>query len=171
MCNDCHVLDTIEHVPVINTTNAITSNMFYYTFNNCGRAKDIIFDTDNGTPYVRTWSNQKIDLTTVGYNLYLSNVINYNSGITEDKLVDDDTEYQTLKNDPDYFTLYSQWSRYNHDSAVRTINSLPDVSSGSNNIITFNGSTGSNTDEGAINTLTEEEIAVATTKGWTVSIK
>jgi hypothetical protein len=60
-------------------------------------------------------------------------------------------------------------SRYNRNSAVNTINSLPNISLGSNNIVQFNGASGSSTDGGAINTMTEEEIAVAVAKGWTVS--
>jgi hypothetical protein len=68
-----------------------------------------------------------------------------------------------------------QYSRYNHDSAVRTINSLPDASAylattSGTNTIKFRGEAGSSTDGGAINTLTAEEIAVATAKGWTVSL-
>ena len=63
------------------------------------------------------------------------------------------------------------YSRYNDNSAVNTLNSLPDCSSLSvSNTIKFNGEAGSKTDGGAINTLTEEEIAVATAKGWTVSL-
>jgi hypothetical protein len=61
------------------------------------------------------------------------------------------------------------YARYNHDSAVNTINSLPDTSAYGTNTIKFRGIAGSATDGGAINTLTEEEIAVATAKGWTVS--
>jgi hypothetical protein len=60
-------------------------------------------------------------------------------------------------------------SKYNRTSAVNTINSLPDLSNGSNNIIKFNGKSGLSTDGGAINTMTEEQIAVAVAKGWTVS--
>ena len=67
------------------------------------------------------------------------------------------------------------YSRYNHDSAVETINSLPDTSeylasAGGTNTIKFKGVAGMKTDGGAINTLTEEEIAVAAAKGWTVSL-
>lgn len=62
------------------------------------------------------------------------------------------------------------YSGYNHDRAVETINSLPDTSAYGTNTITFKGISGSKTDGGAINTLTEEEIAVAITKGWTVSL-
>lgn len=65
-------------------------------------------------------------------------------------------------------------ARYNHDSAVETLNSLPDTSeylatAGGTNTIKFKGIQGALTDGGAINTLTEEEIAVATAKGWTVT--
>ena len=66
-------------------------------------------------------------------------------------------------------------SRYNHDSAVETINSLPDTSeylaaNGGTNTIKFKKYSGALTDGGGINTLTEEEIAVATAKGWTVTL-
>ena len=101
-------------------------------------------------------------------------IIGYNSGLTLDKKVTDDTTYQALKNDPDWYTLKKEYSRYNHDSAVATINSLPDTSAyiaekGGTNTIRFMGNAGSATDGGAINTLTEEEIAVATAKGWTIT--
>lgn len=52
---------------------------------------------------------------------------------------------------------------YNHDSMVETINSLPDVSGGTSNSIKFKGSYGGND-------LTSEEIAVASARGWTVTI-
>ena len=44
------------------------------------------------------------------------------------------------------------------------------ATAGGTNTIKFKGDSGSATDGGAINTLTEEEIAVATAKGWTVSL-
>ena len=52
---------------------------------------------------------------------------------------------------------------------------MPDTSAylaanGGTNTIKFKGESGSATDGGAINTLTAEEIAVATAKGWTVSL-
>jgi hypothetical protein len=60
-------------------------------------------------------------------------------------------------------------SKYNRNSAIETINSLPDYSGGSSNSIVFNGLSGRDTEGGAINTMTEEEVAVAVAKGWTVS--
>ena len=64
--------------------------------------------------------------------------------------------------------LLVAYSRYNHNSAVNTINSLPSCSAGTSTI-KFEGEAGSATDGGAINTLTAEEIAVATAKNWTVT--
>jgi hypothetical protein len=134
-----------------------------------------MFKTDNGVPYTVKWKSQTIDLTTyVGYAPNGDTIINYNSGITSDKMVKADAQYQSLKNDPDWFSIERPYSRYNHDSAVNTINSLPDTSeylatAGGTNTIKFTGNAGSSTDGGAINTLTAEEIAVATAKGWTVT--
>lgn len=61
------------------------------------------------------------------------------------------------------------YSLYNHDSAVETINSLPDCSGCAAQTIKFRGSAGSAYNK-AINTLTDEEIAVATAKNWTVAL-
>ena len=174
--NHCYVLDEIRGLNP--QTGTITSNAFYGTFNYCSRVKDIIFATqDDGTPYTVNWKSQTIDLGIdyIGYAYSNSNILNFNSGITADKEVIDDTTYQALKNNPDWWTKNVAYSRYNHDSAVNTINSLPDTSAflatnGGTNTIKFKGAAGSATDGGAINTLTAEEIAVATAKGWTVSL-
>ena len=171
---DCASLDEIQNIPIDGVT--ITNNMFYYSFYYCTRLKNMTFATDNGIPYTANWKGQTIELTTnVGYASTATDILNYNSGITSDKQVTDDTTYQALKDDPDWFTTKIAYSRYNHDSAVATINSLPDTSAylataGGTNTIKFKGESGSATDGGAINTLTEEEIAVAAAKGWTVTL-
>lgn len=173
---NCYSLDELVELPIPYTGNW-TSNAFYYTFNYCCRLKNIIFETN--TPKIVNWKNQVIDLTmVVGYFSSLNDkqqMLNHNSGITADKEVTDDATYQALKDDPDWFTTNIAYSRYNHDSAVATINSLPDASAyltanGGTNTIKFKGESGSATDGGAINTLTEEEIAVAAAKGWTVTL-
>ena len=177
MFNDCYYLDEIVGIPV--SSVAYTSNCFYQTFNNCKRVKNIIFDTDNGNAKTANWKEQIIDLTENGG-------VGHSGGISLDTIGDDDgyrlTEatkitslnYDTLKDNPDSWATTKEYSRYNHDSAVATINSLPDTSAylaanGGTNTIKFKGLSGSATDGGAINTLTEEEIAVATAKGWVVS--
>lgn len=170
--DNCNSLDKIEGLFPVDV--AYTSNQFINTFLNCNRINKMVFATNNGTPYVRNWKGQIIDLSTVGYagsSTYKRRILNYNSGITADKEVNGNTSYNALKNDPDWFTANVNYARYNHDSAVETINSLPDVSSsGGTNTIKFRGTAGSSTDGGAINTLTTAEIAVATAKGWTVTL-
>ena len=129
------------------------------------------------------WKSQIIDLSSgVGYAATYSERdyirLFGGGGLKEDfvgKEITDDATYQALKDDPNSFTTNLNYSRYNHDSAVRTINSLPDTSAylasaGGTNTIKFLGASGALTDGGAINTLTEEEIAVATARGWTVSL-
>ena len=132
-------------VVVINSGLGLTSDQFSFNaFYNCYSLSRITFETNaDGSPIVAQWKSQTLDLTSyVGY-----------SGTT------------TSVGD----------SVYNHDSAVETINSLPDTSAylasaGGTNTIKFKGASGSATAGGAINTLTEEEIAVAAAKGWTVTL-
>ena len=172
----CCSLDELTNLP-IPYTETWTSNAFEAFVTYCYRLKNLTFALqDNGTPYTVSWKTQPIDLSNyTGWANNKRNILNYNSGITADKEVTDDATYQALKDDPDWFTCNVAYSRYNHDSAVATINSLPDTSAylataGGTNTIKFKGAAGSATDGGAINTLTEEEIAVATAKGWTVSL-
>ena len=174
----CFSLDEVNNIIPHQAT--LTTNRCNDMFSYCGRLKNATFALQNdGTPYTVSWKAQILDLSiSLGY---LNNtslkiyILNYNSGITADKEVTDATTYAALKDDPDWFTADVAYSRYNHDSAVATINSLPDTSAylaskGGTNTIKFKGAAGSATDGGAINTLTEEEIAVATAKGWTVSL-
>ena len=173
--NYCYSLDELVNLPIPYTATW-TSNAFGNTFFNCHRLKNITFALNDGQPYVMNWKNQTITLSaSVGWASNKSYILNYNSGITADKEVTDDATYQALKNDPDCFTTNVAYSRYNHDSAVATINSLPDTSAylasaGGTNTIKFKGAAGSATDGGAISSLTPEEIAVATAKGWTVTL-
>ena len=167
----CYSLDKAINIPVYGTfsSNAM-SNLFY----NNHRLKEFMFlMNEDGTPKTANWKNQTIETTstskgTLGYGTY--SPTNYNAGITPDKKVIDDATYQALKDDPDWYSFDVNYSRYNHDSAVNTINSLPDTSAYGTNTIKFKGEAGALTDGGAINTLTEEEIAVAIAKGWTVSL-
>lgn len=178
--SQCFVLDEALNIPVWKCKAPLTSNVFSGTVDSCYRLKDFTFETIDGQPVVANWKGQTLNIQDqVGYNnggaYYTGVILDYNSGITADKEVNNDEAYQALKNDPDYFATKIEYSRYNHESAVRTINSLPDTSAylasaGGTNTIKFRGISGELTDAGAINTLTAEEIAVAAAKGWTVSI-
>lgn len=167
--NYCYALD--EVVGLYPHARTWGSNLFNKTLNYCGRLKDFTFEMDeNGQPYVRNWSNQTIDLTMrVGISS-LNDSCGYNSGITEDKLVNSLETYEALKDNPDWWAANYAWCRYNRNSAVNTINSLPDVSQGSGNTIKFYKTAGNQIPGGNMNDLTEEEIAVATAKGWTVTL-
>lgn len=171
-----YTLDEIDNLQVARANSNQTSNMFSNSYFYCNRIKKLTFEMNEGMPYVVNWKSQTIDLSSyVGYAQVYLNIVSYNSGITSDKEVEDAESYEALKNDPDWFTTKIEYSRYNHDSAVETINSLPDTSAylasaGGTNTIKFKGQSGELTDGGAINTLTEEEIAVAAAKGWTVSL-
>lgn len=95
------------------------------------------------------------------------------SDFTQETKVKDAATYQTLKNQ-NYWTRLPEYSRYNHTSMVETINSLPEIikigSEKPVNTIKFRATQGDSTDEGGASNLTEEEMAVASAKGWTVSI-
>lgn len=178
-------IDELVNVPISGGDQEYTSSaLSYYFLRNCSRLKNFTFAKNNGEPFVVKWKSEYLDLANkyIGYAQKKNNsyetteeyILNYNSGITVDKEVKDAATYEALKNDADWYTTDINYSRYNHDSAVATINSLPDTSAyleanGGTNTIKFRGASGSATDGGAINTLTEEEIAVATARGWTVS--
>ena len=177
----CYNIDEIIDMPVM-TLDTYIWNAFYTAFMFTYRLKNFTFKVqEDGTPYsTSNWTSQVINLSEVGYRIIYGSSerdeLLVNSGITIDKCIYDDATYQALKNDPDnYVCGYENenphyYSRYDKASAIRTINSLPDVSgSGGTNTIQFRGEAGLKTDNGAINTMTTEEIAVATAKGWTVS--
>ena len=169
MCDRCYVLDEINNLGVA-TLSTLNSNSVSAMVESCSRLKNITFESGKTV----NWKNQTLELSS--YVGYANNAPQITSnGITADKRVIDDATYQALKDDPDWWTTNVAYSRYNHDSAVATINSLPDASAylaanGGTNTIMFKGAAGSATDGGAINTLTEQEIAVATAKGWSVSL-
>lgn len=172
----CTGLDEITNMPVIYCGGAKKSNAFSNVVYRTGRLKEFMFKTNDGEPFAVNWKSQTLDLQDIGTtnSSDVFNVTRRNSGIDPDKRVTDAASYEALKNDPDWFTTIREYSRYNHNSAVNTINTLPDTSAylataGGTNTIKFRGTEGANTDGGAINTLTEEEIAVAAAKGWTVT--
>lgn len=175
----CSTLDEIDGLNP--TTSTMTSNMFATTFNHCYRLKRIKFlMNEDGTPFTASWKNQTIDLSKyvgwAGYSNADQKILNYNSGITADKEVGTGKgSYAALKNDPDWWSREFGFSRFGHDAAVEFINSLPDTEAylvsqnASNNIVKFYTNAGMYIDGGGVSNLTEEEIAVAAAKGWTIS--
>ena len=169
---NCYALDEVVDIPV--PTALSYGNPFYQMVANCYRLKRFTFalNPDTNEPYEVNWRDVTIDLSNwVGYcpSWSKEHITNFNSGISSDKEVEFSYQYQSLKDDPDWFTADIDYSRYNRTSAVETINSLPDTSSGGGtNTIQFSKA-GASTDGGSIYTMTNEEIAVAAAKGWTVT--
>lgn len=168
-------------LPIFETYGQLLEqNLFQETFENCASLERLVFrknwENEDNYWYMRY---QTLDLSTVGF-------------ITEDKITYFEEDYgfynwnymvrtqeeyvDALENAQGYGDELSRYylavgetySRYNHDSAVETINSLPYTSWGDNTII-FTENAGSGTQGGAIGDLTEEEIAVALDKGWIVA--
>ena len=168
----CEALRTAINIPVLKLNAALTSNNLDRTFANNYFISRITFETNSGQPIETRWKSQTLNLS--DYIGYCKQLVP-NCEVINSKQITDDTSYQALKDDPDRWTKLVGYSNYNHDSAVETINSLPDTSAylasaGGTNTIKFKGTSGELTDGGAINTLTAEEIAVATAKGWTVTL-
>lgn len=194
----------LKNIPIpYRNTNAFTSDvhLFGYSAPSFYCTNSVAFATNNGEPYKLNWKNQVFQLN--GYlgcysGSWSDSYFNFAQGYWKEKnnvfynttdLEQAKLNYAKLKNQDDWFSFslargtyegksnvyYNKlFSRYNHDSAVETLNSLPDTSeylatAGGTNTIKFTGYQGALTDGGAINTLTEEEIAVATAKGWTVT--
>ena len=169
-------MDEIVGLPFRYSSSSLNYS-YNNAFKNCSRLKRLTFKPYTFTA-VNSYKGITIDLTQyVGYvngaNATAANFFNASETITIDKLIDSDEKLVALYDDPNCWTKNVIYSRYNHDSAVETINSLPDVvaaASGGVSTIKFKGDSGSATPAGGINTMTEEEIAVATAKGWTVTM-
>ena len=160
----CYKLPKIENLALLNKVMN-SDNLFNYTFAQMYSLKKLTFTPNE----IRSWKGQVIDLSSnVGYGQLSWYVSEYPHQVNNDE------EYQNYKQYDDWWSSDIAYACYNRISAVETINSLPDTSAylaekGGTNTIKFKGAAGSATDGGAINTMTEEEIAVATAKGWTVS--
>ena len=170
LAEQCYSLDELTNVTFNYLWKGTTTYMGNIV-NGCYRLKDFKFKLNqDNTPKIGLFKKQIFDFSNyTGWASSEENILNYNSGITSAKKVTDATSYNLLKDDQDWYTLDVNYSRYNHDSAVNTINTLPDTSATGTNTIKFKGQAGALTDGGAINTLTAGEIAVATVKGWTVT--
>ena len=195
--NSCARLKAITNISClwINEDFSTTRNgMFNDAFNFCTRCERLRFHmNEDGTPEVTPLNNTVINLTdrfgwdNTSYSKYThigpreGSYGNPHNAIPYANKVKDIDSYNAHKDDYYYWAYTPEWSRYNHDRAVETINSLPDTLTGCrrvaslgadytpNNTIVFLGACGSGYGK-AISDLTEAEIAVATAKGWEVRI-
>ena len=163
---DCHDLKELT-LPIFPAPAKLRSNCFDSTFRNVQNMRKFIFAPPPAGNEAVLWTEQTINLADIDCG--------YDSFTASSKAIYDDETYNLYKNDPDARAKTVEYSFYNHDSALETIKSLPyaqmvDIPHNQlQNVIKFYGKSGEKTDGGAINTLTAEEIAIATNKGWTVS--
>lgn len=156
-------------LPIIPAPIKLKVNCFNSTFTRVSKARKIIFAPPPAGNESVLWTKQTINLADTNFG-YSNSAIQMTGNV-----ISDDETYNLYKNDPDAWANKLEYSFYNHDSALETIKSLPytqmvDIpQSQLQNVIKFYGKSGEKTDGGAINTLTAEEIAIATNKGWTVS--
>ena len=166
--NSCYQLKELT-LPIFPAPAKLRENCFMDTFRSVSSMRKFVFAPPPAGNEAVLWTHQTIDLAngSCGYDPSAS--------ASDPKLIYDDETYNLYKNDPDATVKKLEYSFYNHDSALETIKSLPyaqfvDIpQSQLQNVIKFYGKSGEKTDGGAINTLTAEEIAIATNKGWTVS--
>ena len=168
----CYNLKSIVFSLPMVQESPVTYNQFQQFVTDCSRLRHLKFK--NYLPSLQMKSQVIDTCSSIGYDNYEHQ--NSPNLFPADKEIKDDATYQTLKDDPDAWTGNLEYAFYNHDSAVETINSLPDTSAylaenGGTNTIKFYSNQGANTEGGAIGNLTAEEIAVAAAKGWTVALE
>ena len=166
--------------------------------NNLYMVKHWLFQTNpDGTPIVSRFKGSTIEIRsltgahyygnsmTMPWSNILSNIQNQDwfryGDFDVNKMMWNAETFELYKDDPQAYICQLAYdpdtkekigykmSWYNHDAAVETISTLPDTSAYGTNTIKMYGASGEFTG-GRIDTLTTEEIAVATAKGWTVAL-
>ena len=175
MFENCCQLNKIVGLAMPNTK--FTSNVFTNMFKNCVMMSKLTFSGSSNYQ----WKSQTIDFTTCGYDTTTNHT--YSTGLGNKKFTFDSTKqvtdastYNQLKDTADWWTADVAYSKYDRQSAIATIKSLPDTknylsSNGGTNTIKFKKNAGSaKGDNYNMSKLSASEIAVATAKGWTVSL-
>lgn len=179
MFNTCCSLRKLEGI-VLNNNRTMSSDEFISTFDNCAMLSSLVFNS----PGDYKMKNQEIDLTTCGYSTdkdgkYKSKHSTYTFQLPFVKKVFNETSYERLKNTADWWTADVAYSKYDRQSAIATMNSLPDTRKyidtltgyGNENIIKFKKGAGSaKGDLYNMSNLTDEEKDIAFSKGWTVEL-
>lgn len=179
MFNTCCSLRKLEGI-VLNNNRTMKYDEFISTFDNCAMLSSLVFNS----PGDYKMKNQEIDLTTCGYSTdkdgkYKSKYSTYTFQLPFVKKVFNETSYERLKNTADWWTADVAYSKYDRQSAIATMNSLPDTRKyidtltgyGNENIIKFKKGAGSaKGDLYNMSNLTDAEKDIAFSKGWTVKL-
>ena len=152
---------------------ALNSNKFNNKTSFLSRMKSFKFDVqEDGTPYTAQWKLQTLDLTTYfGYAYTDSTFIDV--GFSQQNKITNEEQWRAYVDgtNPDAWSSSVEYATYGASAARETLASLPDTSGYGTNIIKFKRANASAIPGEHIETnLTEEDIAVAAAKGWTVSL-
>ena len=175
MFENCCQLNKIVGLTMPNTE--FVSNKFTDMFKKCVMMSKLTFSGSGNYQ----WKSQTIDFTTCGYDTTTNHTYSTSTGgkkfiFDSAKQVTDASTYNQLKDTADWWTADVAYSKYDRQSAIATIKSLPDTknylsSNGGTNTIKFKKNAGSaKGDNYNMSKLLASEIAVATAKGWTVSL-
>ena len=168
--NNCYGLEKLENVFIPYKSTSMTSNAFSNMVKNCCRLKKLILQTQqDGTPYnVSGWKSQTIDLSTVGYGsiTYMRLV-----DLTEETQIDNEEKWRSYIDGsyPDGWGASVEYSTFGATAVKELIASLPNITGGSSNTIKLNQKAASAIPGEEMTSLTEEDIAVAAAKGWTIT--
>lgn len=167
----CHSLESLTDVfiPYKASLKGSYANAFSDVVTNCSHLKRFTLMTDNDSnPYEVAWSNQTIDLTTVGYFKSTSDVTNAGFKDTT-KITDEGTWYEYFNSiNPNRWTNDVAYSVFGASAAKELFATLPNTS-GTSCAVKLNSNATSAIPGEAMSSLTEEDIAVATAKGWTIT--
>ena len=180
MFDTCCSLRKLEGL-VLNSNRKMDYDEFIGTFDNCAMLSSLVFNS----PGDYRMKDQTIDLTTCGYSTdkdgkYTGRPSSYTFQLPYAKKVFNETTYNQLKDTADWWTADVAYSKYDRQSAIATMNSLPDARKyidsqtspfPDKNVIKFKKGAGSaKGDLYNMSNLTDEEKGVATAKGWTVEL-
>lgn len=169
--SNCHSLEEVQ-LPVYMKEH--TSNMFGIASfaNNC-RLKRLRFNLqEDGTPYEVQWKGMIIN-PRFGYKTPL---LTLKWDFTDDTKITTPEQWHGYQNGtyPDGWADSQEYSVFGKTSATELINTLPDTSAylaskGGTNTVKFYRDNASAIEGERLGDLSEEVIAVATAKGWTIT--
>ena len=167
----CYSLEELEDVfiPHKASLSGTYANIFTNMVVNCGRLKKLTLMTqEDGTPYTVNWKDQTIDLTSAGF-CATPNTMTNRTDFTNDTKIDTVEKWHGYMDGsyPDGWAASVEYSTFGATAVKELIATLP-TASGTNTMKLKNAAASAIPGE-EMTSLTEEDIAVATEKGWTIT--
>lgn len=167
----CYSLEELEDVfiPYKGSLSGSYSNAFTNTVRECWRLKKFtLMIQEDGTPYTVNWKDQVIDLTTAGF-CSNTNTMTRNTDFTNDTKIDTVEKWHGYIDGsyPDGWAASVEYSTFGATAVKELIATLP-TASGTNTVKLKQAAASAIPGE-EMTSLTEEDIAVAAAKGWTIT--